>query len=331
MPELRRDPLTGSWVILSPERRMRPHFFSRTGDILATPENCPFCYGNESMTPAEIYAIRGKSAPPGQPDWKIRVVPNKYPALRVEGVVDRQPDGFYDRMNGIGAHEVVIETPLHNAHMGDLSVDETTEIFLAFKRRILDLKRDFRFKYIQVFKNHGRGAGATIPHPHSQIVALPVAPLRLQKILESSREHFLAKERCLICDIVRHELEHHKRVLLESNEFLAAAPYAPRLPFELAVYPRHHWSAYEDVDDHIIRSLAAVIREAVNRLNKTLKFPAYNLILHNAPFGVNCGEYFHWYWELMPIITGTGGYELGTFTYINSTSPEDSIRILSGV
>lgn len=331
MPELRKDPLTGSWIIISPERRIRPQYFSETGENKLTPKNCPFCQGNESMTPPEVYAIRNKNSQPNQPGWDLRVVPNKYPALRVEGTPDKKADGFYDKMNGVGAHEVVIETPAHEKDMNELTTDQVTEIFLSFKRRILDLKRDIRFKYIQVFKNHLRLAGATIPHPHSQIIALPVVPARLIEIAASAEAHFQNKERCLFCDIIHNEQEYHKRVLLENNEFIVIAPYAPKLPFELAIYPKHHHAAYEYSDDALLRSMAAVIRDTMARLNKTLKQPAYNLVLNNAPFAADNERYFHWHWELIPIISGTGGYELGTYSYINPTPPEEAIKILNSI
>ena len=322
MPELRKDPVTGTWVILSPERKIRPQFY------LEEEENCPFCEGNEPMTPPEIYAIRDKHTEANQPGWQLRVIPNKYPALRVEGNLDKQGEGFYDKMNGIGAHEVVIETPSHSMGMDELENEQVSNIFLTFKRRILDLKRDIRFKYIQVFKNHGRLGGATIPHPHSQIVALPVVPARVNERLTHAETHFKGKERCIFCDIIHYEQEYRKRVLLENSDYIVMSPFAPKLPFELVLFPRSHAASFEETGDSMIQSLAVVLRDTIGRINKSLKRPAYNLMLHNASFDRDCKDYFHWHLEIVPIITGTGGFELGTHSYINPTPPEEAIEIL---
>jgi len=328
MPELRKDPVTGTWVILSPERNIRPLFYLEEGENELTPENCPFCEGNESMTPPEIYALRDKRSKANQPGWQLRVIPNKYPALRVEGHLDKRGEGFYDKMNGIGAHEVVIETASHSKGMDELEVEQVRNIFLTFKRRILDLKRDIRFKYIQVFKNHGRMGGATIPHSHLQIVALPVVPVRVKERLRHAEAHFKAKDRCIFCDIIHHEQELHKRVLSENSDYIVISPFAPKLPFELVLYPKSHASSFEEAEDSIMHSLAAVFRDTIGRINKALEHPAYNLMLHNSSFDRDCKDYFHWHLEIAPIITGTGGFELGTHSYINPTPPEEAVEIL---
>lgn len=331
MPELRKDPISETWVIFSPERQRRPQFFTAHGEYTLTSENCPFCEGNEDMTPPEIHSLRIANTSHDKPGWKLRVIPNKYPALRVEGVLDKRADGFYDKMNGIGAHEVVIETTSHTRGIDEMEEDTVYEIFLAFKRRILDLKRDIRFRYIQVFKNHGIQAGATISHPHSQIVALPVIPARTADRLEHARSYFDEKDRCIFCDIVQHEIQFQQRMLLENGEFIVFAPYAPRLPFELSLYPIHHYTVFEEMEDAALRKLAVIFRDAVGKINKALDHPPYNMILHNAPFSRNnrYSEYFHWHIELLPIISGTGGFEIGTQSYINPMLPEESIKILN--
>lgn len=330
MPELRRDPVTGTWVILSPDRKIRPQFYLKNGENVLTPENCPFCEGNESMTPPEIYAVRDRQSQANGRGWQLRVVPNKYPALRVEGSLDKRGEGFYDKMNGVGAHEVVVETNSHEKGMDELGIGQVTEIFLTFKRRILDLKKDIRFKYIQVFKNHERLAGATIPHPHSQIVALPVIPFRLGEMLGTANGHFETRDRCMFCDIIHHEEEYGKRVLVENGDFIVISPFAPKLPFELVIYPKGHGASFEDAADSLVESLASILRDVVGRINGALEKPAYNLMLYNSPFGEGCGDYFHWHFELVPVITGTGGFELGTYTYINPTPPEEVVEVLRG-
>lgn len=328
MPELRRDPVTGAWVILAPERKVRPQYYQSGGENSLLPQDCPFCEGNEHMTPPEVYALRENNSPANTPGWHLRVVPNKYPALRVEGNLDRKPEGFYDKMNGIGAHEVVIETKHHHEDIGQLDDNHAASILLTYKNRILDLKQDIRFKYIQVFKNHGARAGATIPHAHSQIVALPVVPGTIQKQLAGAKDHFIEKERCIYCDIVHYEKEYKKRVLFDTNDFLVICPFAASFPFSLKIYPKNHFAAFQGTDDTILRNLAPVIKNTVNTLNTVLDTPAYNMVLHNAPFDRDTWDYYHWHMDIVPIIYGTGGFELGTCSYINSIPPEEAIQIL---
>jgi UDPglucose--hexose-1-phosphate uridylyltransferase len=328
MPELRRDPVTGGWVILAPERKVRPQFYQSNGDQELTPNDCPFCEGNEDMTPPEVAALRDNHGAANQAGWTLRVVPNKYPALRVEGDIDRKPEGFYDKMNGIGAHEVVIETKDHYKDTGQMDTPQVEDVFLTYKYRILDLKQDIRFKYIQVFKNQGAKAGATIPHPHSQIVALPVVPGTIQKQLSGAESHYLEKERCIYCDIVAHEAEHKKRVLIDTNDYIVLCPFAAKFPFSLKIYPKHHHAAYQGTDDTQLRNLASVFKETIVAINNVLDTPAYNMVLHNAPFDRDTWDYFHWHIEIVPMISGTGGFELATHSYINSIPPEEAIKIL---
>jgi UDPglucose--hexose-1-phosphate uridylyltransferase len=328
MPELRKDLLSEIWVVIAPERKLRPQFSNLSGEDFLSPENCPFCEGNESMTPPEIYAVRNSQNKPNQPGWQLRVVPNKFPALRVEGDLEKRGEGLYDKITGIGAHEVVIETNSHTKGIDELDLKEVVDIFLTFKRRILDLKQDIRFRYIQVFKNHGVLTGSTISHPHSQIIALPIVPARVKERLEHAELHYRIKDRCIFCDILHYESEYHKRVLFESSDYIVLAPYASRLPFELVIYPKTHNASFEETDDPVIASLAIIIQESIGKINKRLERPNYSLILHNASFDRNCSNYFHWHLEIIPTIFGIGGLTLGTYSYINPISPEKAINIL---
>lgn len=331
MPELRKDLLSDIWVVIAPERKLRPQFSELSGEDFLSPENCPFCEGNESMTPPEIYAIRNNQNEPNQPGWQLRVVPNKYPALRIEGHLDKRGEGFYDKITGIGAHEVVIDTNSHTKGIDELEIGAVSNIFRTFKQRILDLKKDIRVRYIQVFKNHGIRAGATISHPHSQVVGMPVVPARINERIENAKAHYNTKERCIFCDIIFHESEHRKRVLFETSDYIVMSPYASRFPFELVIYPRVHSASFEETGDEGIQKLAAVFRDTLRKINKALEHPAYNLLLHNAPFDIDYQNYFHWHWELIPLISGTGGFELGTYTYINPTPPEEAIEVLKKI
>jgi UDPglucose--hexose-1-phosphate uridylyltransferase len=206
VPELRKDPIVGRWVIISTDRAKRPTDFLREG-MKAKGGFCPFCYGNESKTPPEILAYRpstnGGAPQKDSPGWTTRVVPNKFPALGIEGTLNKQAEGMFDKMNGIGAHEVVIETPDHAATLASLPSKRIEDLLWAFRDRILDLKKDRRFKYILLFKNHGEAAGASLEHSHSQLIALPILPIYVTEELQGSKQYYIYKERCVFCDIGR--------------------------------------------------------------------------------------------------------------------------------
>src|SRR3954470_816768 len=225
LPELRKDPVTGRWVIISTERRKRPNDFRFERPSVIGREQCPFCPGHEGLTPPEVLAYRQNGGPPNSRDWLVRVVPNKFPALQVEGGLDREGDGMFDRMNGIGAHEVIIETPDHDKTFASMSELEIERVLSAFRERVLDLRQDRRLRYILVFKNQGATAGATLEHGHSQLIAPPVVPDFVREEIEGARRHFAAKERCVFCDIVRQELTAGVRVIQESADVVALAPY----------------------------------------------------------------------------------------------------------
>src|SRR6266496_3423479 len=200
MPELRRDPIIGRWVIIATPRATPPSDIPRMRDQVPA-GLCPFCPGQEDKTPREVYvAGRPASAPANGPGWKVRVVPNRYPALMIEGDLEREASGIYDRMNGIGAHEVIIETPDHTKDLGNLTDHDVTEVLFAFKARMIDLRNDLRFRYILLFKNHGQPAGATLEHAHSQLIALPVTPRQVQEEIEGARRHHEHRERCIFCE-----------------------------------------------------------------------------------------------------------------------------------
>ena len=224
MSELRRDPIVGRWVIISTERGKRPSDFSDTTPTKVS-KFCPFCYGNEKTTPHEVLAYRSNGGPPNSSGWDLRVVPNKFPALQIEGDLGRVGEGMYDRMNGVGAHEVVIETPDHEKTLGTLSIDEIVKVFFSFRDRILDLQKDRRFRYVVVFKNHGEAAGASLEHTHSQLIALPIVPKLVAEEIAGSKTHFDIKERCVFCDIVRQEIADGLRVVNENKGFLSFCPF----------------------------------------------------------------------------------------------------------
>ncbi len=330
MPELRKDPVTGRWVIISTDRSKRPSDFSRERADIKGDSFCPFCPGHESKTPPEILAYRpasdnGKRDTAG---WNLRVIPNKFPALGIEGDLDRQADGMFDKMNGIGAHEVIIETPDHNQTLASMPLRRIEDVFWAFRDRILDLKQDRRFKYIMVFKNHGEAAGASLEHAHSQLIALPILPKQVTEELDGSKRYFSNKERCIYCDILRQETDARVRVAAENQDFVTLCPYAPRYPFEMWILPRRHESAFENSPSQLYENLARILKIVLNKAIRVLGNPAYNFVLHTSPIQENTNDYYHWHMEIIPKLTKIAGFEWGTGFYINPTPPEEAAKFL---
>jgi UDPglucose--hexose-1-phosphate uridylyltransferase len=328
LPELRKDPITGRWVIIATERAKRPSDFVRERVEIHGSGFCPFCYGNEAKTPPEIVAYRSDGSSRNAPGWSLRVVPNKFPALGIEGGLNRQGEGLFDKMNGLGAHEVIIETPDHQKTLAMLSQRQIEDVLWAYRDRILDLKKDRRFKYIMIFKNHGEAAGASLEHTHSQLIALPVVPKRVREEVDGAREYFNFKERCIFCDIIRQESESGVRVIADSPEFIAVAPFAPRFPFEIWIIPRIHQSAFEDSQKQEFEQLASMLKDMLTRLDKVLDYPAYNYIIHTSPIPETPNEHYHWHLEIMPKLTKVAGFEWGTGFHINPTPPEESAKFL---
>jgi UDPglucose--hexose-1-phosphate uridylyltransferase len=332
MSQLRHNPVTRRWVIIAEERALRPQDL-----ILPEPEPapggfCPFCPGNERKTPPEIWSWRGNGTAPNEPGWAVRVIPNKYPALRIEGELERHAVGIYDRMAGIGAHEVIIETPDHVAGTADLPVDHFEKVLRAYQERLRDLMRDPRMKYILIFKNHGARAGASLAHPHTQLIATSVTPWTVGVELTSCLEHHQVKERCLFCDILAQELQDGERIVREDAHYVTITPYASRFPFEMWLMPRRHAHCFAEVPEDGLHHLAVHLRDVLRRLKRVLKNPPYNFVLHTSPntqttpkrsrYWETIRYDYHWHLEILPRVTRVAGFEWGTGFYINPTPPE---------
>jgi len=314
MPELRKDPVVGRWVIISTERGRRPSDFNGSAPTLSSSKPCPFDVGNEDKTPPEVLAYREAGTLPNTPGWTVRVVPNKFPALQIEGGLDRRGEGLYDKMNGIGAHEVIIETTDHTKELSELPTEQIENVLWAFRDRVVDLKNDNRFRYILIFKNHGENAGASLEHSHTQLVATPIIPKAVTEELDGALQHYRLKERCVFCDMNEH--------------FVSFEPFAPRFPFETWILPRSHISAFEDSQKSEFKSLAHALQESLQRINKALNRPHYNFIVHSAPCRDTRLDHYHWHIEIMPKLTKVAGFEWGTGFYINPTSPEEAAQYL---
>ena len=334
-PEFRRDPLHNTWVVFAPERQRRPQDFAAA--VLQTGTLDPFAEGNERLTPPEVYSVRKEKTKANEPGWRVRVVPNRYPAMRIEGNLEASPDGLYDRLSGIGAHEVIIETPDADSALEDLSCEAVTEVLFAYQNRIIDLDKDQRFQHIYIFKNVGPSAGASLAHAHSQLVALPLVPPLVEGKLNRAREHFQAKQRSLFTDILHTEKADGSRLVAENDGFHLFCPFASRFPFEMAIYPKRHHPDYTSCSRTELEDLAEVLRFALQRLDAVLEKPGYNLLLHTAPMRRPLTERFAssrydycWHVEIVPRFNALAGFELGLGSYINTVYPEDAARFLRG-
>lgn len=336
MPQLKKDPVTHEWVIIASERSKRPTDFASSNEDSnlrpAFSETCPFCAGNEQMTPPEVLAYRDGGGENAR-GWWVRVVSNKFPALAIEGDLDRAGVGMYDFMNGVGAHEVIIETPEHNKCIASVTKEQATEVFWACRERMLDLSKDDRFKYVLLFRNHGKVAGASLEHPHSQLIALPMVPMDIREELRGVDRFYKAHERCIFCDMIRQERNFGRRVVEETGEFIAFEPFAPQFPFETWVMPKKHFTCFTDCDRTTISDFAGITQRVLQRIGKCLNYPPYNYTLHTAPFNLEreSDPYFHWHLEIMPRLTIAAGFEMGTGIYINVTAPEDAAEHLRSV
>jgi len=334
-PEFRRDPLHNTWVVFAPERQRRPQDFAAA--TLQTATLDPFAEGNERLTPPEVYAVRKEKSKPNEPGWRVRVVPNRYPAMRIEGKLEATPEGLYDRVTGIGAHEVIIETPRGDLALEELPVSAIGEILSSYRERILDLDKDLRFQYIYIFKNVGPSAGASLAHAHSQLVALPLIPPLVEGKLVRAREHYLLKQRSLFSDILHTEHANGSRLVTENDSFVLFCPFASRFPFELAIFPKRHHPDFVSCTHSEIHDLAEIMRFALERLNAVLEKPGYNLLLHTAPLARQATERFAsakhdycWHIEIVPRFNSLAGFEIGLGAYINTVYPEEAARFLRG-
>jgi len=340
--ELRRDPLDQRWIIVAPERARRPRgALGQMPRAMEPVDPCPFCPTHESLTPPEILALREPGSHANGPGWRVRVFANQFPSLTVEGPANQRAEGPYDTMRGVGAHEVVVESPEHERDLADLDVAQIRDVVTCWRDRLIDLYRDTRLKYVLIFKNCGAAAGATLDHAHSQIIATLVNPIRISRKLEAFREHFKRKERCLFCDLLQFERQDGSRIVRDEGGFVTFAPYASRFPFELMVAPRDHRFSFAELSRHEAESLARALKDALLRVRLGLGDPPFNFVLHAEPnlhalprrsgFWDTLRDDFHWQIIVYPRLTPVAGFEWGTGFYINSTPPEEAARHLRAV
>jgi UDPglucose--hexose-1-phosphate uridylyltransferase len=329
---LRKDPVAGRWVIIASERAKRPHDYQVDAENLKG-GFCPFCAGNEDSTPKSVaqYTSDGHSDD-SDTDWSVRVVPNKFPALSSTGTPSSHRDGVFESLEGVGAHEVIIEAPEHVVDLAELPTAHIATVLRAWKDRIVSLRQDERLECAVVFKNHGAAAGASLEHAHSQLIALPIIPKRLSEELVGSQRYHLANDSCVYCDIIAQEFDQDVRVVAANEHVVALTPFASRFPFELWILPREHEPWYENAEDELFKSVASVLKQVLQKLNRALDSPPFNLMLHSAPFpGSEDLSHYHWHLELIPKLTKVAGFEWGTGFYINPTPPESAAEHLRDI
>lgn len=331
MPELRYNIASRDWVIIATERAKRPEEFSKKppAAVNESAANCPFCPGREKKTPPEIYAIRDPGTLPDTPGWKVRVTQNAFPALQPEGELERRKDAQgFTKMNGIGKHEVIIESPDHEAVIATMEQTQVEEIFLAYRQRYAALARDPRFESVILFKNHGQGAGTSLHHPHSQIIGTPVIPQMIRSRLDIARLHFDEEGTCLYCDFIKMEKGAGERILFETDNYIAFVCYAPRMPFETWVVPKYHNSNFEEITIEQSKELALVMKKVLEKLYKALNNPDFNYAFYPAPTRDKNLEFFHWNIKIFPRITSLAGFEVGSGISIVTVVPETAAEFL---
>lgn len=321
MPELRRDPTSGNWVVVG-HKHIR----------IDNRSTCPFCPGNESLTPPTIREVRREDG-----SWAIRCFPSRDLLFVIEAPEEKKAEGIYDKMSNVGAHEVVVETPDHVRMFSNFAPNELELLIRFYQERVYDLKRDRRFRYVQIFKNHGELAGSYIFHPHSHILATPILPQRIENELKNAKDHYLRKDRCLYCDIIRQEMREGKRVITENAHFISFCPYAPRFPFETWIVPKKHTESFEDIKENdVLTSFVLILLETMKRIEKLMN--AYTLVYHTSPnfeqLEIESEEdppvslYFHWHLEIMPRDYRASKYKREEEFYVNTLTPEEAARIL---
>lgn len=333
MHELRKDILLGRWVeVLSESLAPSDYVLSENGN--ESEESCVFCPGREHELPYEIASIRK----PGGQSWWVRAIPSLRPMFQIEGDLGRRGIGIYDRMNNIGANEILIESPEHNTRPEDIGFDQMVRVIRLYRDRTADLERDSRLRYILIYKDSGRNAGALLSHPLSYLMATPVIPKTVKDELDNAKQYFAYKERCVFCDIINEELRVGDRVVLESRHYVVFCPYAAQFPFEMWIIPKKHSCAFHEVNSEEIEDLGHILMTVLKKLRKIFRDPPFNYFIHTAPNMVprrnhwhTLGEDYHWHLEIMPRLKTTSGFEWGAGFYILPTSPENAAKYLREV
>lgn len=329
MAELRQNVVTREWVIINPERARRPDQFvrekmARTPLPMSDPE-CPFCVGNEHLTLNESFRIAEGD------NWRVRVIANKFPALTNSGERLRKAEGIYRSMSAVGFHEVIVEHPLHNMTIALMPDEHVADILKAYRQRYREIRWDERVEAVIIFKNHGESAGTSLVHPHSQLVATPIVPNQIRNRMEEAIRYFDDAGECVCCRTLKDEISAGERIIYENGSYVAFVPYAALSPFHIWIFPRRHSSSFDETTDVEIPDLAKCLRTVLAKLHYGLIDPDFNYSIRSIPTRELHVEYFHWYLTIVPRVTKTAGFEIGSGMYVNTALPEESAEFLRKV
>ena len=325
MSEIRKDPLTGRGVIIAPERARRPkQLGSAAGaDLL---QACPFCPGNEHLTPPESWADRPGESQPDQPGWSVRIVPNKYPAVaEIDFEVHSRSR---NRLPGAGVHEVIIESAPHVVNMAALDEHQLTRIFHAYRERLRTWREDPRWQFRLIFKNQGEHAGATFEHAHAQLIALPLVPADVETELDGARAYYRRSAKCYYCAQIEREVQTGARIVMGNDKFIAFCPQAPRFAFETWILPRIHADAFEASNDESVAALAKISRRVIAALDHLQANPPFNFFIQSLSLNESDQAHYHWQLRLLPQISRAAGFEWGSGMHINPVAPELAAQML---
>jgi UDPglucose--hexose-1-phosphate uridylyltransferase len=329
MPEFRQNMVSKEWVIIATERAKRPDQFLQKKEnrnpLPSHQKDCPFCPGNESMTPPPVFSIERNGS------WSLRVVPNKFAALQSHLTTERKHEGRFLKADGFGMAEVIIESPFHNRTIATMDLEEVHNTVLTYRERYVAISKIERLDLITIFRNYGEKAGTSLEHPHSQIIATPIVPPHVRNPLYQSQLACDTYGDCIYCGMMEEERRQQVRVVKETKYFLVLCPFASRSPFEIRIYPKIHHSSFATISDQELEDFAFALQDTLKRLSIGLNDPDYNYIIRSAPIEDTNVKYDHWYAVIVPKLTTPAGFELGTGIYINTTLPEQCAEFLRGV
>ena len=334
MSELRQNRITGEWVIIASERASRPEDFHTEAEKPPIPEykpSCPFCPGNEDMTPPEVLADREDTSA-NAPGWQVRVIPNKYPALDPNIDADWFHEGnFFNGVRGFGVHDVIIDHPRHDLSVSSMSPLDVERLFFIYRERYRQLEKNEHILLINIFRNYGHKAGASLEHPHSQVIATPIIPTRIQLRLNMAKEYYQIHGRCITCDMIDRTLKVRERVVLETERYVVFHPFASQSPFETWVVPKRHCASFGEITNNECRELAQVMRDMLYRIHGSLGDPDYNYLIQASPTNTRYRERYHWYAQILPRVVQSVGFELSSGIYICTARPEQTADFLRQV
>jgi UDPglucose--hexose-1-phosphate uridylyltransferase len=330
MHELRKDPLLNRWVVVLKDS-MPPDYYREITNIAKkdfSPKDCPLCMENKHLK--EIFSIRDNSN-----RWFTKVIPSINPIFQIECDLGRKGIGMYDKMNSVGANEIIIESSDHNKPSEEVGIDQFIRVIKTYKNRISELEKDPRLRYTFIYKDTGKSAEKFHFHPHSQVISTPVIPKGIKEELDGARSYFQYKERCIFCDVLNEELRMEKRIIMESRNFVSFVPFAPSSAFDFWLLPKRHNCAFQDIDEDEIEDLSLVLVTLIKKIKKLFKDLSYSYIIHSAPNRMprrnhwhTLGEDFHWHIEVMLNLTTKNNFEWNSEFCLLTTSPEDAAKYI---